>query len=164
MSNVSIRKQGGDRPTTTPAEAWDPWRHMRALLSWDPFGEMGHVPIFTGRASFAPAFEVKETPDSYLVKADVPGIQDKNLDVSMTGNRLTVAGKREEEKEDRSEQFRTYERSFGSFSRSFSLPEGADTDKLEASLDHGVLTVTVPKKPEVQSKKIAVKTEEPAKP
>jgi HSP20 family protein len=107
----------------------------------------------------APAFDVKETKEAYLFKADVPGIQDKDLEVTITGNRLTVGGKRDEEKEERSDRYYTYERNYGSFSRSFTLPDGADTDKLRASLDSGVLTVTVPKKPEVQPKKVAVKSE-----
>jgi HSP20 family protein len=161
MSNISIRKQSGDKPVAAQVEpAWDPWRQMRALLSWDPFREMAPFPAFDERAAgFAPAFDVKETKDGYEFKADVPGIQDKDLEVTVTGNRLIVGGKREEEKEDRSDRYYAYERHYGSFSRSFTLPDGADSDKLRASLDQGVLTLTVPKKPEVQPKKIAVKAE-----
>jgi HSP20 family protein len=165
MSNISIRKQSGDKPAITkPVEPWwDPWRQVRALLSWDPFREMAPFPMFEGQAAaFTPAFEVKETQDCYLFKADVPGIQEKDLEVTVTGNRLTIAGKREEEKEGGSDQFYAYERNYGSFSRSFALPDGADTDKLRASLEKGVLTVGVPKKPEVQPKKVEVKTENPA--
>jgi HSP20 family protein len=161
MSDITIRKQNGDKPTVAQREAaWDPWRQMRALLSWDPFREMAPFAAFEERAAgFAPAFDVKETKDSYQFKADLPGIEEKNLEVTMTGNRLTVGGKREEEKEDRSDRHYTYERSYGSFTRSFTLPDGADTDRLRASLEHGVLSITVPKKPEVQAKKIAIKTE-----
>jgi HSP20 family protein len=161
MSNISIRKQAGDKPVAAPAEvAFDPWRAMRALLSWDPFREMAPFPAFEDRAApFAPAFDVKETKDDYQFKADVPGIQEKDLEVTITGNRLTVGGKREEEKEERSDRYYAYERNYGTFTRSFTLPDGADTEKLRASLDSGVLTVTVPKKPEVQPKKIAVKAE-----
>jgi HSP20 family protein len=169
MSNVTVRKQqSGDKPVARPSAepSWDPWGPVRAFLTWDPFRDMTPFAAFEGRAAtFAPAFEVKETQDSYLFKADVPGIQEKDIDVTVAGNRLTVAGKREEEKEDRSDQFYAYERNYGSFSRSFTLPDGADTDKLGASLEKGVLTVTVPKKPEVQPKKVAVKTEgQPTKP
>jgi HSP20 family protein len=162
MTNIAIRKQNGDKPTVAgPTESsWDPWRTMRALLSWDPFREMAPFPTFEERGmTFAPAFDVKETSDSYQFKADVPGIQDNDLEVTLTGNRLTVGGKREQEREDRSHRYYAYERSYGSFSRSFTLPDGADADKLRASLEHGVLTLTVPKKPEVQPKKIAVKAE-----
>jgi HSP20 family protein len=161
MSNIAIRKQSENGPVALPPGAqWDPWRTMRALLTWDPFREMAPLSAIEDRAAtLAPAFDVKETKEAYLFKADVPGIQDKDLEVTITGNRLTVGGKRDEEKEDRSDRYYTYERNYGSFSRSFTLPEGADTDKLRASLDSGVLTVTVPKKPEVQPKKVPVKAE-----
>ncbi len=164
MSNVTIRKQNGDKPaaiaTPEPSTTWDPWRTMRALLSWDPFREMAPFPTIDQTAmTFSPAFDVKESKDAYTFRADVPGIADKDLEVTITGNRLTVSGKREAEKEDRNDRYYAYERSYGSFTRSFTLPEGADTEALKASLDGGVLTINVPKKPEVQPKKIAVKNE-----
>jgi HSP20 family protein len=162
MGNVIIRKQSGEKPAAAPAvePPWDPWRAMRHLLSWDPFREMAPFPAFEERvAAFTPAFDVKETKDSYEFKADVPGIKDKDLEVTMTGNRLTIGGKREEEREDKSDRYYSYERNYGSFSRSFTLPDGVDAENLRASLEQGVLTVLVPKKPEVQPKKIAVKSE-----
>jgi HSP20 family protein len=163
MSNVIIRKQNGDKPSvpaTQSAATWDPWRSMRALLGWDPFQEMSPFPAYAERATaFSPAFDVKETKDAYIFKADLPGIAEKDLEVTTTGNRLSVSGKRDEEKEEKSERYYTYERSSGSFTRSFTLPAGADVDKLSAALDSGVLNITVPKKPEVQAKKIAVKSE-----
>ena len=164
MSSVVIRRGNGDRPAlagSEPPVPWDPWRSMRALLAWDPFREMSPFSSFEERAAFLPAFDVKETKDAYLFKADMPGIADRDLEVTMTGNRLTVSGKREEGKEERSERYYTYERAYGSFSRSFTLPDGTDIERLHASLDQGVLTITVPKKPEVQPKKIAIKMEAP---
>ncbi len=164
MADIAIRKQNENKPAASIERAWDPWRTMRSLLSWDPFREMAAVPALEeGPFAVSPAFDVKETKDAYEFKADVPGIQDKDLEVSMTGNRLTVSGKREAEKEDKSDRYYTYERSYGSFTRSFSLPDGADADQVRASLDKGVLSISVPKKPEVQAKKIAVKSEGPAK-
>ena len=166
MPNISVHRQNVDKPATTTAEqptaTWDPWRTMRALLSWDPFREMVPYPAFEER-TFTPAFDVKETKDAYLFKADVPGIQEKDLEVTVTGNRLTVGGKRDEEKEEKSDRYYAYERSYGSFTRNFTLPDGADVDKLQASLDGGVLNIRVPKKPEVQPKKIAVKAESQSK-
>lgn len=163
MSNVTVRKSG-DKPATTAQDSttWDPWRTMRALLAWDPFREMAPFPALDERAiALSPAFDVKETKEAYLFKADVPGIQEKDLEVTMTGNRLNVSGKRDQEKEEKSDRYYTYERSYGSFTRSFTLPEGADTDQLRASLESGVLTIAVPKKAEVQARKIAVKAETP---
>jgi HSP20 family protein len=161
MTNIAIRKQNADKPSVPTAESsWDPWRTMRSLLAWDPFREMAPFPPIEERGyTLAPAFDVKETKDAYLFKADVPGIAEKDLEVTMTGNRLTISGKRDAEKEEKSERYYSYERNFGSFSRSFTLPEGTDVDQLRASLEQGVLSITVPKKPEVQPRKIAVKTE-----
>lgn len=163
MSTVTIRKQNADKPTVATPESvgtWDPWRTMRALLAWDPFREMAPFPTVDDRTiALAPAFDVKETKDAYVFKADLPGIQEKDLEVTMTGNRLNVSGKRDEEREEKGERYYTYERNYGSFSRSFTLPDGTDVEHLRASLESGVLTISVPKKPEVQPKKIAVKTE-----
>jgi HSP20 family protein len=160
MSSIAIRKQNETKPAAPIERAPDPWHLMRSLLSWDPFGQMAPFPGLDERSyPIAPAFDVKETKDAYEFKADVPGIQDTDLEVTTTGNRLTVSGKREAEKEETSDRYYSYERSYGSFTRSFTLPDGADTDKLSASLEKGVLAITVPKKPEVQAKKIAVKTE-----
>jgi HSP20 family protein len=160
MTDIAIRKHNENKPTVVAERAGDPWRTMRSLLSWDPFREIESFPrLDESVLPNSPAFEVKETKDAYQFKADVPGVQDKDLEVSITGKRLTVSGKREAEKEDRGDRYYTYERSYGSFTRSFSLPDGADTDKIQAALDKGVLSLNVPKKAEVQAKKIAVKTE-----
>lgn len=162
MSNITVRKQNGDRPvsTTEPAATWDPWRTMRALLTWDPFREMAPFPAVDEHAvAFTPAFDVKETKDAYLFKADVPGMTEKDLEVTITGNRLTIGGKRDQENEEKNDRYYCYERSYGAFTRSFTLPDGADLDQLTARLERGVLDVVVPKRPEVQPKKIAVKGE-----
>lgn len=160
MANIAVHRQHEDKPAVVPESHWDPLRAMHALLTWDPFREMAASPSFAERGAFATAaFDVKETKEAYEFRADVPGIPEKDLDVTITGNRLTVSGKREAEKEDRTDRYYTYERSYGSFTRSFTLPDGADTEKLRASLDKGVLMISIPKKPEVQPKKIAVKSE-----
>jgi HSP20 family protein len=134
---------------------------MRSLLSWDPFREMAPFPVVEDRAMLSPAFDVKETKDAYLFKADVPGIPEKDLEVTITGNRLNISGKRDQEKEEKNDRYYTYERNYGTFTRSFTLPDGADLENLRASIEQGVLTISVPKKPEVQPKKIAVKAETP---
>ncbi|HLL55308.1 MAG TPA: HSP20 family small heat-shock protein, partial [Myxococcaceae bacterium] len=135
---------------------FDPFEMMRDMLRWDPFQEMQRWGGAGGGEGlvFTPSFEVKETKDSYVFKADLPGIKEGDLDISLTGNRLTISGKREEEKRDEGEQFFTYERSYGSFSRSFTLPGGVDVEHVNADLKDGVLSVVVPKKPEVQPKRI----------
>ncbi len=152
MANLIRRTEGG---TPTPSRGWDPFEMMRDLVRWDPFAELG---TSGGRSlTFAPSFEVKETGDAYVFKADLPGIREEDLELSLTGNRLTISGKREEEKHEDEDRFYAYERSYGSFSRSFTLPEGVDVDHAQADLSNGVLTVNVPKRPEVKPRRIEVK-------
>ncbi|MEW5742043.1 MAG: Hsp20/alpha crystallin family protein [Myxococcota bacterium] len=142
-------------------QSWDPFREMQSLLRFDPFREMR--PFFGNytlpEVTFNPAFEVKETKDSFIFKADIPGVKEPDLDVSVTGDRLVISGKREEEKKEENETLYTWERSYGAFSRSFMLPQGVDTAHARAELKEGVLTLVLPKLPEVQPKKIAVKSE-----
>lgn len=129
----------------------DPFQMARELLSWDPF--------FGGRqvTAFAPAFEVKETADAFILKADLPGVNESDLDISVHNNVLTVSGSRQAEERKEGESYALYERQFGSFSRSFSLPDMADGDRIEAQLEQGVLTLTIAKKAEAKPKKIAIK-------
>lgn len=129
----------------------DPFSVARDLLSWDPF-------FTSGRPTnvFAPPFEVKETPDGYVLKADLPGVAESDLDVAVHNNVLTVSGHRESEQRKDGEGYSLYERQFGAFSRSFALPEQADGERIEAKLDRGVLTLTIGKKAEAKPRKIAV--------
>jgi HSP20 family protein len=155
MANL-IRRTEPEREMTPTA--WEPIRLMRELLNWDPFAEM--MPSLRGGevGVFAPRFEVKETKDAYVFKADLPGIDEKDVEISLTGNRLTVSGKREAEERHESDTYYAYERSYGSFSRSFTLPEGADVDHADAELKSGVLTVAIVKRPEHQPRKISLKS------
>lgn len=140
---------------TTPSRAIDPFEMMRALMGWDPLAELGASG--SRELAFVPQFEVKETKDAYVFKADLPGLREEDVDIQLTANRLTVSGKREEEHRDEDERFYAYERSYGSFSRSFTLPEGIDVEHAQAELTNGVLTLSIAKKPEVQPKRIEVK-------
>lgn len=145
-------------PITRRAQEWDPFESMRQLLSWDPFQEMTRRFRGESMSSFIPAFDVKEEKDAFLFKADLPGIQEKDLDINITGNRLTVSGKREEESTEESANWYCSERSYGSFTRTFTLPDSVDSDKVQAEMRDGVLTLRVPKSPEAQPKRIAVKS------
>jgi HSP20 family protein len=158
MSNIAVRKENGNvQPQQQTVREWEPGRMIRQFFGWDPFSEM--TPFVTDeRYAFAPAFEVKETKDGYEFKADMPGVKQEDLDVNITGNRLTIAGKREAEKREQTDRYYTFERSYGSFTRAFTLPDGVDTAAIHADLRDGVLTLAVPKKPEVQPKRIQVKT------
>jgi HSP20 family protein len=106
-----------------------------------------------------PAVDVVETEKAYEVTADLPGMDEKNIEVKVVDGVLTIKGEKQQEKEEKKKDYYLQERSFGLYQRSFELPEGVDTDKIEASFRKGVLTVTLPKKPEAQNstKKIEVR-------
>ena len=154
-----------EAPEQQQIAARDPFQWMRDMLRWDPFKEMAPASWMgpSWEPTFAPAFEVKETADSFQFKADLPGVKEPDLEVKLAGNRLSISGKRESEKQDKNDTYYTYERSYGSFVRSFALPDGADTDHAIAELKDGVLTIAIPKKPGNGSKTIAVKTSETKK-
>lgn len=169
MADIAVRKGNGQQqvvPSLLPRD-WDPFRTIRSLIAWDPFREMAPIlptlPIEERIAAFSPAFEVKETNDSFVFKADVPGVKQEDLDVTVTGDRLCVAGKREAEGEEKGDRFYSHERSYGSFTRAFTLPVGADPEHVHAELKEGVLSLVVPKKPGAQPKKIAIKAGEKAR-
>ncbi len=156
MANIAVQKEPQTKPTR-PEREWDPFRTMRDVLRWDPFSEI--APRWFGdELGFNAAFEVKETKEAFLFKADLPGIKAEDLDVKLTQNRLTITGKREAEKTEKGDTFYTYERSYGGFARSFTLPEGVDGEKIEADLKDGVLSLKLPKKPEALPKQIDVKS------
>jgi HSP20 family protein len=136
----------------------NPYQWARDLF-WDPFQEMENFPTLETPATMMPPFEVKENRESFIFKADVPGIKESDLNVTLTGNRLLVTGKREAEKEESSPTYYAKERMFGSFTRAFTLPDGADGDHVRAELKDGVLTVVISKKPEHQPKRIEIKPE-----
>jgi len=141
-------------PQAVPATAatLEPFRLMRDFLRWDPLLDYGPG----APTAFMPSFDVKETPDAYQFKADLPGILEAELEISLEGSRLTVAGKREEELAKEGERIHLSERSHGRFSRTFTLPEDVEGEKVVAELRNGVLTLMVPKRPEVRPRKINV--------
>jgi HSP20 family protein len=155
MANI-IRRENRDvqaRPRTSGLFL-DPFRVMDELFRWDPFrGGEGWGAQLT---EFVPNFEVKETKDEYVLQADMPGVNERDLEISVTGNVIQVSGKREQEARQEGERFYAMERSYGTFTRSFALPEGADAERVSADLKDGVLTVRIPKKPEVQAKRISI--------
>jgi HSP20 family protein len=107
----------------------------------------------------APSVDIVEKDTAYEVTADLPGIEKKNVEVKVANGRLVIRGEKHEEKSEDKKDYRLRERLFGSFERSFHLPDGVDADKIEARFEKGELTVTIPKKPEAQkaAKKISVK-------
>ena len=133
----------------------DPLRLVRDLLRWDAFADQTNART-PQKATFAPAVDIKETPNEFITQADLPGVVEKDVELSLTGNQLTLTGKRDLEQKKEHEQYVSHERSYGSFSRSFALPDHADSEQIVAELKDGVLTLHVPKRPEVKARKIAL--------
>jgi HSP20 family protein len=107
-------------------------------------------------SAFAPPVDVYEDDHNITLKIEVPGIDEKDIDVRIDNNTLTVHGERKFEKEEKEENFRRVERQYGSFTRSFSLPQTVDTEKVSATYDKGILKISLAKKAEAKPKQIKV--------
>ncbi len=119
-------------------------------------------PLLRYETSFgvsAPVVDVVEKEKEYQISAELPGLEEKDVEVSVADDMLTIKGEKKEEKEEKAKNYYVSERRYGAFQRSFLLPSGVDAEKIEASFQKGVLTVTLPKTPEAQKreKKIAIK-------
>ena len=141
----------GDYPMTE----WDPFRLMREMLRWDPFRDAA-VAAPHERGMWMPHFEVRENGNSIRIIADVPGVRRNELEVSLTGNRLIVSGQREAEQRNKDENVHTWERQYGQFTRTFTLPDNVDAEHVTSELNEGVLTIVVPTKPGTGSRKILI--------
>ena len=106
--------------------------------------------------AWAPRVDVEETEREVVVKADLPGVDPKDVDVRVVDNVLTVRGERKEQKDEKRTSYHQIERPAGAFYRVVPLPAGADTEKVTATGSNGTVTITIPKKPEAQPKRIAV--------
>lgn len=156
--------------TERPTE-WRPFESLRRevehlfddfqLGAWrSPFGRTLFEPFRRGEVGWkTPAVDVVEKEKAYEITAELPGMDESNIDVKFSDGTLTIKGEKREEKEEKKKDFYLSERRYGSFQRSFSVPDGVDADKIEAGFKNGVLTVTLPKTPEAQKseKKIAIK-------
>jgi HSP20 family protein len=141
-----------------------------AITRWDPFREVVLLqnrvnslfrnlndeehPLTT--ASFVPAVDIYEDADKLTLKLEIPGINEKDLDVRVEDNTLTVKGERKFEAEEKEENFHRIERAYGSFYRAFTLPSTVETDKVQANYNAGVLKLELKKKPEAQPKQIKI--------
>ena len=144
---------------------------MTVLTRWDPFREFSTLQDRMNRlfrdsygdreealttSTFAPPVDVYEDEHNVTLKIEVPGIDEKDIDVRIENNTLTVHGERKFEKEEKEENFRRVERQYGSFTRSFTLPNTVDTDSIQANYDKGILKIQLAKKAEAKPKQIKV--------
>ena len=122
-----------------------------ALDDWFGWGLTRHS------SWFSPDVDAKETENSYVFELDLPGVREEDLDISLKSNTLTISGKREREEKEENTSYCACERSYGSFNRTFTLPDVADSEAVSAELKNGVLTVAVGKRPEAKPKQITIK-------
>jgi HSP20 family protein len=141
------------------------WEPLRDFMTLREAMDRLFEDSFVGRRprEWAPALEgmlaldMYQTDDATVIKSAVPGVKPEEIDISISGNTLTISGESKEEEEVKEENYIRRERRYGSFSRSVVLPEGLEADKAEASFEDGVLTLTIPKAPESKPKVIKVK-------
>jgi len=143
------------------------------LVRWDPFKEIERLhdeinKVFStsnasaqkdgeGRVAWYPMVDIYEDAENVMITAELPGIEAKDVDVQVNGDVLTLRGERKLEKDEKKENYVRVERAYGTFMRSFTLPDYVASDKINAEYKKGVLTLTLPKKPETKPKQIAVK-------
>lgn len=143
---------------------WTPFREVSRLRDemdrmWQDFFGPGRRALRPMGEEWIPAVDISDTADKVMVKVEVPGMDAKNIEISLSGDILTIRGEKKAEREEKEENFHLVERSYGSFARSLRLPAAVEADKIEASYKKGVLTITCPKKEEVKPKQITIKAE-----
>ncbi len=144
---------------------WDPFADLDLFEGRSPFREFGSLrrmmDEFLGERArptlLAPTVDITESDDQYAVSAEVPGVKKDDLTLELQEGVLTIRGEKKQERDEKKEKGRRLERYYGAFSRSFSLPSDADSDKVDASFTDGVLNITIPKKPEAKPAQVAIK-------
>ena len=144
---------------------------MSAITRWDPFQNLSSLQEQVNRlfetsfprrsdnsalTAWAPAVDIFETENELVLKADLPDVNEKDLDIRVENNMLTIRGERKFEQEVKEENYLRIERTYGSFSRSFSLPNTVNTEGIKAEYKNGVLTVQLPKRAESKPKQVKV--------
>ena len=173
--NIAVKKEDQAPDRRAPVE-WEPFESLRRQVDrmFEDFGRGFGLGRPFGRSLLdfrpswplpegwgkAPAVDVCERDKEFEITAELPGMDSSNIDVKLANGVLTIKGEKKEEKEEKEKDYFISERRFGSFQRSFELPEGIDEDKVQASFEKGVLTIKLPKGAEAQKpeKKIAIAT------
>jgi len=149
---------------------WKPFRELAPFREfermrrdmdrfWDSFLEGGLRKRTEEGGEWFPSLDVAETKNELVVKAEVPGMDPKNIDISISDGVLTIKGEKKEEKEEKEADYHLVERSYGAFTRSIRLPAEAQSGKINASYKNGVLKLTLPKSEEAKKKEIKIKVE-----
>jgi HSP20 family protein len=173
VNKIPVKQEKIQKPSSTVQE-WQPFESLRDEIYrlfedfgrgfWQPSRRslFPTAPLFRSQLKWPtmPAVDVVESEKAYEINAELPGMDEKNIEVKVSDGVLTIKGEKREKKEEKEKDYYLQERSFGSFERSFEVPESVDADKIEAKFKKGVLTLTLPKKAEAQkpAKKIEVKS------
>lgn len=158
---------------STPQEPWHPFDSLRRQVDrlfdefdrpWHlPFGRHGleSTPLWQGGPTRIPAVDVVEKDNAFEITAELPGLDEKDVEVKLVGGNLIITGEKRQEHQEDKDGYHLSERSYGSFQRSFALPEDIDREQIDARFSKGVLHLSVPKKPGTGSgaQKIAIKAE-----
>lgn len=135
---------------TAPARIWQEAGLLNSFFEEFHFGE----PFNRG---VVPAVDILEKDGNLILQAELPGVSDKEIGLKLDGNVLTLSGERKLENDEKRDNYRRIERSYGSFSRSFNLPESAELDKIVADYKNGILTITVPLKAEAEAREVPIR-------
>jgi HSP20 family protein len=170
MGSSAGEKRGDAEKGGTVMKTLIPWRSGENLLDqmrteMDGMFQRFFGPPAEGKSNgesnvWAPRLDISETDKAFVVKADLPGVDPKDVEINIRDGVLTVQGEKKEQKEEKHKNYHRIERFFGEFYRSIPLPTGVDEANVQATSAKGVLTLTIPKKPEAQPKKIVVKPQE----
>jgi HSP20 family protein len=140
---------------------WKPFRELDKMRGemdrlWDSFFE-GRPQVQFGE--WFPTLDVSETKNDLVVKVELPGMDQKDIDVSLSDGHLTIKGEKKQEKEEKEENYHFIERSYGTFTRSVQLPKEVKRDKISATYKNGILKVVLPKSEEAKKKEVKIKVE-----
>jgi len=138
----------------------NPWNLLNSLqrdLYSPEYNQLNDDDASVATANWAPSVDISEDEKAFTLRADIPGVEPKDIEISMEKGVLTIKGERQSENVEEKENYRRVERQSGQFYRRFTLPDSADANKIEAKSEHGVLTVTIPKQEVAVSRRIEVK-------
>jgi HSP20 family protein len=147
------RRERGE--VATSRDVWEPFASLRRDMErlFEDFSrDLGWGPPATAGTAVAPRIDVSESDREIKIEAEMPGVDEKDVEVVLSNGRLTIKGEKKQEREEKKKDYHVVERSYGSFARSIGLPFEADPGQVKASFAKGVLSVTVPKPPEVKAK------------
>jgi HSP20 family protein len=163
-TKLTVKTEKSAKPAKAAPGAWHPFDalHQEIDRLFEDFSSnwprlsfpriSAAAPYFQGDFELKVASEASEDDKAYRVTVELPGMSEKDVEISLTDSALTIKGEKKSEKEESKKDYHYSERSYGAFRRSFALPEGVEADKIEASMKAGVLTVVMPKSAEAQKK------------